>query len=64
MIVITPLAQDALQQSLNTTRQEAVDRMKERCYYLTLSNTKRYRQITSQRKEKMETLLGIKKTQQ
>ena len=64
MIVITPLAQDTLQQSLNATRQEAVDRMKERCYCLTLSNTKRYRQQTSQRKEKMETLLGIKKTQQ
>jgi len=48
----------------NTTRQEAVDRMKERCYCLTLSNTKRYRQQTSQRKEKMESLLGIKNTQQ
>ena len=64
MIVITPMAQDTLEQGLNATRQEAVDRMKERCYCLTLSNTKRYRQQTAQRKEKMETLLGIKNTQQ
>jgi DNA replication protein DnaC len=64
MIVITPMAQDTLEQGLNATRQEAVDRMKERCYCLTLSNTKRYRQQTARRKEKMETLLGIKNTQQ
>ena len=61
MIVITPMTQDTLEQGLNATRQKAVDRMKERCYCLTLSNTSRYRQLTSQRKEKMEKLLGIKK---
>lgn len=59
MIVITPMAQDTLEQGLNATRQKAIDRMKERCYCLTLRNTKRNRQITRERKEKMEKLLGI-----
>ena len=59
MIVITPLAQDALEQGLNATRQKAVDRLKERCYCLTLLNTSRNRQLTKERKEKMERLLGI-----
>lgn len=63
MIVITPMTQESLQQGLNATRQKAVDRMKERCYCLTLNNTNRYRQMTSQRQEKMETLLGIKNKQ-
>ena len=59
MIVITPLAQDALEQGLNATRQKAVDRLKERCYCLTLLNTSRNKQLTKERKEKMEKLLGI-----
>ena len=59
MIVITPLAQDALEQGLNATRQKAVGRLKERCYCLTLLNTSRNKQLTKERKEKMEKLLGI-----
>ena len=59
LIVITPLAQDALEQGLNATRQKAVDRLKERCYRLTLLNTSRNKQLTKERKEKMEKLLGI-----
>ena len=59
MIVITPLAQDALEQGLNATRQKAVDRLKERCYCLTLLNTSRNKQLTKERKEKMEKLLGM-----
>ena len=60
MIVITPLAQDTLEQGLNPTRQKAVDRMKERCYCVTLRNTGRYQQLTRERKAKMEKLLGIR----
>ena len=59
MIVITPMAQDTLEQGLNATRQKTVDRMKERCYCLTLRNTSRNRQLTRERKDKMEKLLGI-----
>ena len=60
MIVITPMAQDTLEQGLNATRQQAVDRMKERCYCLTLRNTKRYKQLTDKRRETMEKLLGVR----
>ena len=59
MIVITPMAQDTLEQGLNATRQTAVNRMKERCYCLTLRNTNRFKQQTNQRRDKMEKLLGI-----
>lgn len=59
LIVITPMTQEALEQGLNPTHQRAVDRMKERCYCLTLRNTSRNRQMTKERKEKMEKLLGI-----
>ena len=64
MIVITPMAQDTLEQGLNATRQKAVERMKERCYCLTLNNTSRNKQMTCERREKMERLLGIGKAQQ
>ena len=60
MIVVTPMAQDTLEQGLNATRQQAVDRMKERCYCLTLRNTKRYKQLTDKRRETMEKLLGVR----
>ena len=60
MVVITPMAQDTLEQGLNATRQQAVDRMKERCYCLTLRNTKRYKQLTDKRRETMEKLLGVR----
>ena len=63
MIVITPMAQDTLEQGQNATRQKAVDRMKERCYCLTLNNTTRNKQMTCERREKMERLLGIEKTE-
>ncbi len=59
MIVITPMTQEALEESLNYTRKQAVSRMKERCYCITLRNTGRYQRITRERKEKMEKLLGI-----
>ena len=59
MIVFPPLAQDTLEQGLNATRQKAVDRLKERCYCLTLLNASRNKQMTKERKEKMERLLGI-----
>ena len=62
MIVITPMTQEALEESLNYTRKQAVSRMKERCYCITLRNTGRYQRITRERKEKMERLLGIKST--
>ena len=39
--------------------QKAVDRLKERCYCLTLLNSSRNKQLTRERKEKMEKLLGI-----
>ena len=60
MIVITPMAQDTLEEGLNATRKKAVDRMKERCYCLTLRNSRRHKEMTKKRRDKVEKLLGIR----
>jgi len=59
LIITTPLPRDALSKAGNPTRLLALARLKERCYCLTLTNTRRKRSQAKERAETARRLLGI-----
>ena len=59
MIVTTNLSQELLKEG-NITRQIILSRMQERCYCLTLGNTKRRNRLATERWGRFRQLLGIK----
>ena len=59
MIVTTSLPPDVLNKESNATRKLALSRLKERCYCLTLANTKRKTEQARTRWARFRDLLGI-----
>ena len=59
MIAITSLPPDVLNKESNATRKLALPQLKERCYCLTLANTKRKKEQARTRRARFRDLLGI-----